>query len=74
MLVGKKIFTQEEKKAFEKVLDMGFTIQNSKEDLMKSNFGEIVIIDADWKEKEYKSISTALTRFIKREEDYANGI
>lgn len=69
-----RLFTEEEKKAVEKVLDMGLTIHNSQDDCLKSNFGDIVISDSSWNEKEYKSVSTALTRFLKREQDYQNGV
>jgi hypothetical protein len=72
--MSNKLFTEEERKAIEKVLDMGFTVHNSQDDCLKSNFGDIVIVDSSWNEKEYKSISTALTRFIKREEEYQNGL
>lgn len=68
-----KFFTQKEKEAIETVLNMSFTIQNSNEDLLKSDFGEYIIVKSDWSEKGYKSISSALTQFCKREEDYANG-
>lgn len=69
-----KLFTKEEREAIEKVLDMGFTIHNAKEDSLQSVFGDIRITNSSWEEKEYQSISTALTRFMQRESDYHNGL
>jgi hypothetical protein len=69
-----KLFTKEEREAIEKVLDMGLTIHNSKDNYLKSNFGDIVICDTDWNEREYKTLSTAITVFLKQENDYHNGL
>lgn len=69
-----KLFTEKERDAIQTVIDMGLTVHNSKGNYLKSEFGDVVIVTEDWHEKEYKSISTALSVFMKQESDYHNGI
>lgn len=71
-----KLFTKQEKEAIDTVLNMGFSIHNSFEDILRCDFGDYLISKNDGYsgEKEYSNVSSALTQFMKRESDAVNGI
>lgn len=64
---NKKLYSEEEKKSIEEVLDMGLFIENSNGDTLTSIFGDYEIRFHNGNITEYTSIERALNKFLKNQ-------